>query len=311
MLTRFILAILAVQFACAGGVNYSYDAGGRLIKAVYANGSTITYTYDGSGNLLSRSMQTSSTMTISSVTTAFGPSTIAQNTWIVVKGTNLVPANTPAAGVIWSTAPSFVTGQMPTQLGTVSVTVNGKPGFLYFYCSAVTSTVCNQDQINVLTPLDSTLGPVQVIVTNNGASSPAFTADMTAISPAFLLFSTAGYVVATHLNNSLLGPTSLYPGSSTPAQPGEEIVLYAIGFGLPSNSTLTNGSSTQSGTLSPLPVCQIGGTQVPVLFAGLVGPGLYQFNVTVPSTAANGDNPVGCTYNGSATPAGDLVTVQQ
>ncbi len=311
LLGRFILAILTLQFACAAGVNYTYDAGGRLAKAVYGNGSTITYTYDNAGNLLARSVATSNAMTINSVTTAFGPATIAQNTWIVVKGVNLVPANTPADGVIWSTAPSFASGLMPTQLGSVSVTVNGKTGFIYFYCSAVTSTICTEDQINVLTPLDSKLGPVQVVVTNNGVSSPPFTANMTAISPAFLLFDTAGHIVATHLNGSLLGPIGLY-STSTPAKPGEQIVLYAIGFGVPPNSTLVNGSSSQSGGLTPLPVCQIGGAPLPVVFAGLVvEPGLYQFNVTVPLTAPNGDLPVSCTYNGSTTPAGDLITVQQ
>jgi uncharacterized protein (TIGR03437 family) len=310
MLSRLIPVILTLQLAFAAGANYTYDAGGRLIKAVYGNGTTITYTYDNAGNLLTRSVQISNAMSISSVTTAFGTANIAQNTWIVVKGTNLVPANTPAAGVIWSTAPSFNSGLMPAQLGTMSVTVDGKPGFIYFFCSAVTSTICTQDQINVLTPLDSKLGPVQVVVTNNGVSSPAFTANMTAISPAFLLFDTAGDIVATHLNSSLLGPVGLY-STSTPAKPGEQIVLYAVGFGLPSDSTLINGSSSQSGSLAPLPVCQIGGSPAPVIFAGLVEPGLYQFNVTVPSTAANGENSVACTYNGSATPAGDVISVQQ
>jgi uncharacterized protein (TIGR03437 family) len=58
---------------------------------------------------------------------------IAQNTYIVIKGANLAPAATAAAGVIWSTAPSFASGLMPTQLNGVSVTVNNKPAFAYFY----------------------------------------------------------------------------------------------------------------------------------------------------------------------------------
>jgi hypothetical protein len=33
-------------------------------------------------------------------------------------------------------------------------------------------------------------------------------------------------------------------------------------------------------------------------------------NLTIPLTAANGDNSVACSYNGFATPAGNLITVQ-
>jgi uncharacterized protein (TIGR03437 family) len=102
----------------------------------------------------------------------------------------------------------------------------------------------------------------------------------------------------------------LYPGSSTPAQPGEEIALYAVGFGLPSTA-LANDSAMQSGSLPVLPVCTVGGNAAPVAFAGVISPGLYQLNLTIPAAAAKGDNPVSCTYGGSATPAGDLITVGQ
>jgi len=247
---------------------------------------------------------------ITSVAVANGGTDIAQNAWIVIKGVSLVPPTTPAAGVIWSSAPDFAQGRMPTQLGGVSVAVNGKAAFVYFYCSAATSSVCTSDQINVLTPLDSTLGPVPIVVTNNGTSTMAFTANMKSIAPAFLQFSAAGYVAATHADGALLGPTTLYPGASTPAQPGELIVVYGVGFGLPT-TTLVNGSSTQSGPLPSLPVCQIGGNAAAVAFAGLISPGLYQFNLTVPSSAQPGDNPLSCTYNGSSTPSGALITVQQ
>lgn len=203
---------------------------------------------------------------------------------------------------------------MPTQLGgyPVTVTVNGKSGYLYFFCSAVTSPTCTSDQINVLTPLDNTLGPVQIVVTNGDASSPPFTANMRAAAPSFLLVGTTQYILANHADYSLLGPASLSaPGFSfAPARPGETVILYGVGFGLPSNMIL-NGSSSQSGRLPAPPVIQIGGVTATVAFAGVIGPGLYQLNVVVPTTVANGDNSVTCTYNGLTTPAGDLITVQR
>jgi uncharacterized protein (TIGR03437 family) len=289
---------------------YSYDAAGRLASITYANGSTISYTYDKSGNVLSRSAQGPNGPVITSVTVANGGVDLAQNTWIVVKGFNLVPASTPASGVIWSDAPDFAVGKLPTQLSGVSVTVNGKPAFVYFFCSAATSAVCASDQINVLTPLDSAIGPVQIVVASGGTPSPAFTSNMKPIAPTFLLFNSAGNVAATHVNGGLLGPPNLYPGLSSPAAPNETIIVYGVGFGLPGNP-LENGSSSQSGALPSNVSCQIGGDSAPVSFAGLISPGLYQFNMTVPGSAQNGGNVLSCSYRDTSAALGPVVAVQR
>jgi uncharacterized protein (TIGR03437 family) len=300
-------------FAATGAAQavYTYDNAGHLTRVSYGTAGAVVYSYDAAGNLIGRSVAaTGSSSVITSVSTASGGSDIAQNTFIVIKGSNLVPGTTPAAGVIWSTAPSFASGQMPTQIDGVSVTVNGKPAYIYFFCSAATSPVCASDQLNVLTPLDNTTGPVQIVVTSGATVSAPFTATMNAVAPTFLLFGSTNYVAATHANGGLIGPVSLYPGSSTPAQPGEEVVIYAVGFGLPSTS-LTAGSSIQSGSLPAFPVCTVGANAAAVAFAGLTSPGLYQLNVIIPATAPSGNSPIGCTYSGSATPTGDLITVGQ
>ena len=197
---------------------------------------------------------------------------------------------------------------MPTQLNGVSVTVNGKPAYVYFYCSAVTDASCADDQINVLTPLDSTTGSVPIVVTSSGTSTPSYAATMNTVVPSFLLFG-KGYIAATHVNYNLIGPATLYPGASTPAAPGEPIVTYATGFGLPT-TTLDGGLlGADSGVLPSVPVCTIGGNPAPVGYAGIVSPGLYQLNITVPSNAGAKDNSISCTYGGSSSAAGDLVTV--
>ena len=312
MLKRILLTLIAAQLTFAA-VNYTYDSAGRLAKIDYGANGSINYTYDKAGNLLSRTVAGPAAGTgavITSVNVSGSPATagIAQNTWVEIKGANLVPATTPAAGVIWSTASSFAQGQMPTQIGGVSVTVNGKAAYMYYYCSAATSA-CAADQVNVLSPLDNATGPVQIVVTSGATSSAPFTATMNANVPSFFLFS-GSYVVATHANQGLLGPTSLYPGLSTPAAKNEEIVLWGTGFGLPS-TPITLGSSSQSGSLPVLPVCKIGGVNAVLEFAGLVATGLFQVNMTVPNTpATTGDLLVSCTYNGASTPATDLVTAQ-
>ena len=86
-------------------------------------------------------------------------------------------------------------------------------------------------------------------------------------------------------------------------------MLYANGFG-PTSVAVVSGSMEQGGSLSPLPVIKIGGVTAEVEFAGLVGPGEYQFNVVVPSSLADGDQPVTATYNGLSTQTGTLITIQ-
>ncbi len=98
-------------------------------------------------------------------------------------------------------------------------------------------------------------------------------------------------------------------GRTTHAQPGETIVMYANGFG-PTSTAVVSGSETQSGTLSPMPAISIGGVAATVTFAGLVAPGEFQFNVVVLPSLANGDQPAMAMYNGFATQAGTLITVQ-
>jgi uncharacterized protein (TIGR03437 family) len=245
---------------------------------------------------------------ISSVATANSGTAITQNTFISIKGSNLVPATTAASGVDWSTAPAAA-GQLPTQINGVSVTVNNKPAFVAFYCSAATDSSCPQDQINVLTPLDNTIGQVPVVVTSGTVASPPFSVNMQSVAPSFLSLS-GPYVSAKHADNTLVGPGSLYPGQSTPAGPGETIMVYGVGFGLPT-TPLVNGSSTQSGSLPGLPVCTLGGSPAKVTAAGLVSPGIYQLSLTIPPDAVSGDNPVSCTYGGATTPIGNLITVQQ
>jgi uncharacterized protein (TIGR03437 family) len=226
-----------------------------------------------------------------------GVATIAPNTWMEIKGSNLAPAGDTR---IWQD-PDFVNSQLPTGLDGVSVTVNGVPAYVYYL---------SPTQLNILTPPNAVSGSVPVKVTSNGVTSANFMAQAQAQSPAFFIFGGGPYIAATHANGSYIGPSSLYPGLTTPAQPGETILMYANGFGTTS-VPVVGGSETQSGTLSPMPVITIGGVAATVTFAGLVSPGEFQFNVVVPASLANGDQPTIAMYNGLTTQAGTLITVQK
>ncbi len=220
--------------------------------------------------------------------------TIAPNTWVEIKGSGLALDSR-----VWKT-PDFVNNQLPTQLDNVSATVNGKSAFVFYISPA---------QINILTPPDPMSGPVQVQVSNNGTPTASFTAQAQSLSPSFFVFNGGPYVAATHVGGAYLGPTTLYPGLTTPAKPGEIAVLYSNGFG-PTSTPVVSGSVTQSGSLPNMPIIKIGGIAATVQFAGLVFPGQYQFNVAIPSNLADGDQPITATYNGQTTQPGTLITIQ-
>ena len=226
-----------------------------------------------------------------------GVATIAPNSWVEIKGSNLGPAGDTR---IWQSS-DFLNNHLPTSLDGVSVTVNGQPAYLYYI---------SPTQVNILTPPNAISGSVPVQVSDNGVISANFMVQAQAESPSFFVFGGGPYIAATHVNGSYLGPTTLYPGLTTPAQPGETIVMYANGFGSTS-APVVSGSEMQSGTLSPMPVITIGGVAATVTFAGLFAPGEFQFNVVVPPSLANGDQPTMAMYNGLTTQAGTLITVQQ
>jgi uncharacterized protein (TIGR03437 family) len=244
---------------------------------------------------------TSTPPMITKVANAEGESlTIAPNTWVEIKGANLAPAGDSRP---WQNS-DFVNNQMPTQLDQVSATVNGKSAYVYYISPA---------QINVLTPPDPMTGPVLVVVTVNGTAGAAFTAQAQSLSPSFFIFGAGPYVAALHgADYSLVGASSLsVPGYTfTPAKPGETVLLYANGFG-PTTAPVVSGSVGQGGTLSTLPVITIGGVTAIVQYAGLVSPGEFQFNVVVPSSLANGDQPITAMYNGLTTQPGTMLTVHQ
>jgi uncharacterized protein (TIGR03437 family) len=226
---------------------------------------------------------------------------IAPGTWVSIFGTALSPTTRSWNGT------DFTGGKLPMSLDNVSVTIDGKPAAV----SYISST-----QINVLAPDAASTGLVFAQVkTPAGTSSNALVLQQTA-APAFfpLRAANTNYVAGTHADNSLLAGTALNQQglTGTPAKPGETIVLYGTGFG----ATQPAISATALVT-SPMPLAnpqdlrvRIGGVDAQVVFAGLVSPGLYQFNVIVPNVP-DGDQTVVAELRGLATQTGLWVPVQR
>ena len=234
---------------------------------------------------------------ITSVATAGGASAIAPNTWVEIKGANLAPSG---SNRIWQ-ASDFVGSQLPTQLDGVSATVAGLAAYVYFV---------SPSQVNILTPPGALPSNAPVRITTGPNTSPAFDAKGKAAAPGFFTFTGTNYVAAVHQDGSYVGPATLYPGKSSPAKPGETILIYGNGFGK-TTANVVPGSLVQSGSITPPPVVRLGNTVATVSFAGLVSPGLYQLNVVIPADAVDGDLGVSAEATGQTTPSGVLLSVSR
>ena len=197
---------------------------------------------------------------------------IAPNTWVTVMGGSLSATTRP-----W-TISDFTSKGLPTKLDGVSVTINGEPGFI----SYVSPT-----QINFLAPTDIAPGPVEIVTANNGLASAPVSTTLANTAPAFLYFfpgaQAEGLYPANGVVKNLIAALHANGSVANSVLPGETIALFGNGFG-PTMPAAPNGQLLSS----PLPLIQpvqvtIGEQPAPVTFAGLVGPGLYQVNVVVPT----------------------------
>jgi uncharacterized protein (TIGR03437 family) len=202
-----------------------------------------------------------------------------------------------------TTVTAQVTGNsFPTTVNNVSVSVNGEPAGI----SYVSST-----QINFLVPGDIAPGKTTVQVTSNGlVNSVQVTADL--IAPGFFLLGTANgfnYVAATHANGSLIGPTTLITGKTTPAAANETITIYATGCGQATTPIPNNQVITSPIPLPVKPTIVIDGIVANVTFAALTQTGVYQFNVVIPPGVKAGDDLVVALLGNGETQANAYITI--
>jgi uncharacterized protein (TIGR03437 family) len=154
---------------------------------------------------------------------------------------------------------------------------------------------------------------VPVVVTNQGQASAAFTVNLLSETPAFFLWSNK-YAVTTRQDFSLVGPTTLFPGSTTPAKPGDVVILWGTGFGA-TTPTMPGGQlvpSTQLYSVTNPPTITVGGVQATVYGAALAPgfAGLYQIAIQIPATVAGGDQAVIAQVGSVSSPASVFVNIQ-
>jgi uncharacterized protein (TIGR03437 family) len=170
-------------------------------------------------------------------------------------------------------------------------------------------------QINVQAPADGALGPVPVEVTYNGSISPAETARLQAVSPAFFLWN-GKYAVATRPDFSLAASAGLFQGISTvPAKPGDTIILWGTGFGA-TNPAMAPGvvpPLNPVANVANLVTVTIGNIAATVVGAAIApgNPGLYQIAIQVPDSVPDGDLEVVAQVSGIQSSSSVLLSVKR
>jgi uncharacterized protein (TIGR03437 family) len=206
---------------------------------------------------------------------------VTASSWISIFGRNL-----SATTHDWTGAPELAQNKLPFVLDGVSITINGKPAAVSFV---------SPGQVNVLSPADIGTGSMSVIVKNaNGQSAPATVTGTTALPAFYAPFADSGgnlFVTAVAVNGDLLGKVGLDPRVKRALRPGEIVLLFGTGFGDTSPVAPTDSVFTGAYPLRTLPVIRFGNVTASVAFGGIVSPGLYQFNLTVPEIP-DGDVPV-------------------
>ncbi len=204
--------------------------------------------------------------------------TIAPGSQIEIYGSNLAKDTRG-----WDSA-DFNGVNAPTSLEGTSVTIDGKNAFVDYI---------SPDQVNVVVPSDVPTGLQPLMVKTDAGVSPTLNVIVNALEPGLLAppsFNLKGtqFVVAFLTDGAYALQSGAIAGlNSRPAQPGDIITLYGVGFGPVVPNIPAGQLVKQINTLASSFQLSIGGMPANVDYSGLAPnyTGLYQFNVTVPEVA--------------------------
>ena len=218
---------------------------------------------------------------------AFGEFTsVSPGSWIDIYGSNLAVGTQSWAGADFSGV------NAPTSLDGTSVTIGGQAAFIDFISSG---------QVNALVPSNVATGTQQMTVTVGNLTSAPYSLAVNPVEPGLDAppsFNIGGiqYAVALFADGTYVLPVGAIAGlNSRPAQAGDEIVLYGIGFGPVTPSIPAGQLVQQANTLASAFNMSIGGVPAAsVPYSGLAPDytGLYQFNVVMPANPGSGAVPL-------------------
>ena len=240
--------------------------------------------------------------------------------------TSIFGSDFAPAGFIDPNATLDADGLVATKQSGVCVEIDGKRAPMFHV---------QFNQLNVQTPTIDGAGPVSVVVITNCDTpeeerSLPETVQLMDRTPAFFLLEpilNAGDgnpVAASHVDFTKVGDPETHPGS-TPAEPGEFIILWGTGFGLTEPDVQAGQlpkdvqKVQDNGFLAPIVggfSVTIGGITLEALpdvrYAGLASccAGLYQIVIQLPEGLPDGNHEITAMVDGLSTPGGPFITVK-
>ncbi len=193
-------------------------------------------------------------------------------------------------------------GQLPISLGGVTVDIGGIPAPLYFV---------SPKQINAQAPHLLPPGQVRVRVFRESLLSNEVFVKVADVDPAIFVF--VGRPIVTHLDYTFVGRGEFK--GSTPAHPGEYVVIFATGMG-PTFPPVLAGQLPQFAAAVQTPVrVRIGDRLLEgppfIQYAGQAPglAGLYQINVLLPGDVPLGDPEIMIEMGEAGTQPGLLLAI--
>ena len=119
------------------------------------------------------------------------------------------------------------------------------------------------------------------------------------------IFTSSNYVLAARPSDG-----AIITGTGSPtAKPGDILEIFATGLGATTPAVAPGLVFSGACATTTTPTVTIGGKSATVLYSGLIGAGLYQINLTVPTGLATGTYPVILTQGTSASPSTAVLKV--
>ncbi|PWW67116.1 RHS repeat-associated protein [Actinokineospora spheciospongiae] len=234
-----------------GAASYAYDAAGRLVGVVAADGSIARYTYDATGNVLSVDrLGTPAVAVLSAVPSrvrAGDTVTLTGKGFATTTSANTVKVNGTTA-TVKTAAADKLTITVPTAATSGAVTVTTSAGTASL--AGVTVLANDKPTISDFTPKTAAVGtPVTLTVTN---PDPEFANNLVRVNGIL-----AAVTARTATTLTITVPPGVGSGTvqlSTPAGTATSTAVLVVPPGAATPATLDTAAAIPVGTATPVPV---------------------------------------------------------
>lgn len=202
------------------------------------------------------------------------------------------------------------TSRLPTELGGVSVSLQGEPARILYVA---------RDQICITLPYDIEVNrPYMIQVNNQGQRSNTFPVFVTPVAPGLFTASGVGTGVVAAYAYDEVKQEYILVSEATPAVKGGFVVIYATGEGIPAfpleednlDGFIANRTSTK---ISPV-VVSVGGVNADVEYAGVsygLVVGIMEITFRIPAAVRPGPAvPISLRIRNQLSPTGTILPIK-